>query len=97
MHSLAGVEALAPATPDQRCVSFLPNAHISDRFMCHYSMIGLGGTVTCVPDHERLWDTLRAVRPTRFHGVPRTFEKLADFARAQIDGDAELTAAFEAS
>ena len=74
MHSLAGVEVLAPATPDQRCVSFLPNAHISDRFMCHYSVIGLGGSVTCVPDHERLWDTLRAVRPTRFHGVPRTFE-----------------------
>jgi long-subunit acyl-CoA synthetase (AMP-forming) len=95
MHSLAGVEVLAPATPDQRCVSFLPNAHISDRFMCHYSVIGLGGSVTSVPDHERLWDTLRAVRPTRFHGVPRTFEKLADAAREQIDADPGLSAAYQ--
>jgi long-chain acyl-CoA synthetase len=93
MHSLAGVERLAPATPSQRCVSFLPNAHISDRFMCHYSVIGLGGSVTCVPDHEALWDTLREVRPTRFHGVPRTFEKLADAARAQIDADPALRVA----
>jgi long-subunit acyl-CoA synthetase (AMP-forming) len=94
MHSLAGVEVLAPATPNQRCVSFLPNAHISDRFMCHYSVIGLGGSVTCVPDHERLWDTLRDVRPTRFHGVPRTFEKLADAARAQIEAEPALEAAY---
>jgi long-subunit acyl-CoA synthetase (AMP-forming) len=95
MHSLAGVEVLAPATPNQRCVSFLPNAHISDRFMCHYSVIGLGGSVTSVPDHERLWDTLREVRPTRFHGVPRTFEKLADAARAQISQDPALEVALE--
>jgi long-subunit acyl-CoA synthetase (AMP-forming) len=97
MHSLAGVEALAPRSMEHRGVSFLPNAHISDRFICHYSTLGIGGTLTGVPEHERLWDTLREVRPTRFHGVPRTFEKLADFARAQIEADPELSAALEAS
>ena len=98
MSSLAGVDALAPRTVEHRGVSFLPSAHISDRFICHYSTIALGGTLTCVADHERLWDTLREVRPTRFHGVPRTFEKLADFGRAQIEADPELTAvALEAS
>src|ERR1700748_3211464 len=55
----------------------------------------LGGTTTCVPDHERLWDTLREVRPTRFHGVPRTFEKLAEQTRAQIAADPALTAALK--
>ena len=97
MSSLAGVDALAPPTVEHRGVSFLPSAHITDRFICHYSTLWLGGTLTCVADHERLWDTIREVRPTRFHGVPRTFEKLADFARAQIDADPELSAAFEAS
>jgi long-subunit acyl-CoA synthetase (AMP-forming) len=97
MASLAGVDALAPHGPEHRGVSFLPNAHITDRFICHYSTIWLGGTLTCVPDHERLWDTLRGVRPTRFHGVPRTFEKLADSARALIATDPELNAAFDAS
>jgi long-subunit acyl-CoA synthetase (AMP-forming) len=40
---------------------------------------------------------MREVRPTRFHGVPRTFEKLADFARAQIEADPALTEALDAS
>lgn len=95
--SLAGVDALVPRSVEHRGVSFLPSAHISDRFICHYSTLWLGGTLTCVADHERLWDTLRQVRPTRFHGVPRTFEKLADFARAQIEADGALSAAFDAS
>jgi long-subunit acyl-CoA synthetase (AMP-forming) len=96
MHSIAGVEQLAPTTPGQRGVSFLPNAHISDRFICHYSTMGLGGTLTCVPDHEDLWDAIVATRPTRFHGVPRTFEKLLDRARSVIDADPQLGAALEA-
>jgi long-chain acyl-CoA synthetase len=94
MASLAGSASLAPLRRGHRGVSFLPNAHISDRFMCHYSTIGLGGTLTCVPEHEWLWDTLREVRPTLFHGVPRTFEKLADLARAQIEADPSLGEAF---
>ena len=97
MSSLAGVDALAPRTAEHRGVSFLPSAHISDRFICHYSTLWLGGTLTCVADHELLWGTLREVRPTRFHAVPRTFEKLADFARAQIEADAGLSAALETS
>jgi long-subunit acyl-CoA synthetase (AMP-forming) len=84
LHGVAGSKALAPVTQPHQTVSFLPNAHISDRFMGHYYTIVIGGTTTCVPEHERLWDTLREVRPTRFHGVPRTFEKLADHARAYM-------------
>jgi long-chain acyl-CoA synthetase len=95
LHGLSGSLALAPAREPHRTVSFLPNAHISDRFMGHYYPMVLGGTTTCVPDHERLWDTLRDVRPTRFHGVPRTFEKLAEQARGQIAADPALTAALE--
>jgi long-chain acyl-CoA synthetase len=90
MHGLSGSLALAPAREPHRTVSFLPNAHISDRFMGHYYLMALGGTTTCVPHHERLWDTLREVRPTRFHGVPRTFEKLAEQAREQIEAEPEL-------
>jgi long-subunit acyl-CoA synthetase (AMP-forming) len=95
VHGLSGSLALAPAGQPHRTVSFLPSAHISDRFMGHYYLMALGGTTTCVPDHERLWDTLREVRPTRFHGVPRTFEKLAEQARAQIEADPALTAGLE--
>ena len=92
MHSVRGVDHFAVTAP-HRGVSFLPAAHITDRFICHASLIVLGGTVTCVPDHEGLWDAIRATRPTRFFGVPRTCEKLAEQAQAIITGDPRLEAA----
>jgi long-chain acyl-CoA synthetase len=95
MHSLSGSVALAPCRAIHRGVSFLPAAHITDRFICHYTTIGLGGTLTSVPDPNDLWDAIVDVRPTRFFGVPRTFEKLLDRARAVIDADPALQAALE--
>lgn len=95
MAGVAGVEEMAPTTPGQTTVSFLPAAHISDRFICYYSTLVLGGTITCVDDHENLWDQLAATRPTRFHGVPRTFEKLLQRAHAILDEDPALRSAFE--
>ena len=95
MHSLSGSVALAPATTAHRGISFLPAAHITDRFICHYTTIGLGGTLTSVPDPNDLWDAIHDVRPSRFFGVPRTYEKLLDRARVLIDADPALQTAFE--
>jgi long-subunit acyl-CoA synthetase (AMP-forming) len=95
MHSLRGVDKLAPARMAHRAVSFLPAAHITDRFICHYTTIALGGTQTSVPDPNDLWDAIHHVRPTRFFGVPRTWEKLLDRARVLIDADPALQAALE--
>lgn len=93
--SLAGVYRHAPASPGGRGVSFLPAAHITDRFICHYQTAAFGGTLTCVPDHDDLWDAIVEARPTRFFGVPRTWEKLAERALASIDSDPELVEALE--
>jgi long-subunit acyl-CoA synthetase (AMP-forming) len=93
MAALRGIDAMAPATPRGRGVSFLPSAHIVDRFVCHYTTIGYGGTLTTVPDPDGLWDAIHETRPTRFFGVPRTWEKLADRARVTAAGDAALQAA----
>src|SRR5215217_5884579 len=95
MHSLSGSVALAPCRTPHRGLSFLPAAHITDRFICHYTTIGLGGTLTSVPDPNDLWDAIADVRPSRFFGVPRTYEKLLDRARAAIDADPALQTAFE--
>jgi long-subunit acyl-CoA synthetase (AMP-forming) len=93
MSSLTGVEAMSPATPFGRNVSFLPAAHITDRFVCHYTAIGTGNALTCVSDPDTLWDAIVATRPTRFFGVPRTWEKLQDRARAVIEGRPDLESA----
>jgi long-chain acyl-CoA synthetase len=90
MHSLRGVDVHAPARAEHVGLSFLPAAHITDRFICHYTTMALGGTLTSVPDPDRLWDAIADVRPTRFFGVPRTWEKLADRARAMIDANPGL-------
>lgn len=95
MNSLRGMEEINPSTVPHRGVSFLPAAHITDRFICHYTTIGLGGTLTCVPNPDRLWDAITDTRPTRFFGVPRTWEKLADRARTMIGDDPGLTRALE--
>lgn len=89
MNSLRGVDHHVTTEP-HRGVSFLPAAHITDRFICHYSTLGLGGRLMCVPDHADLWDAIVASRPTRFFGVPRTCEKLAERARVMIEADPAL-------
>jgi long-chain acyl-CoA synthetase len=89
MNSLRGVEDHVSTEP-HRGVSFLPAAHITDRFICHYSTLGLGGRLVCVPDPDDLWDAIASTRPTRFFGVPRTCEKLAERARALIEADPAL-------
>ncbi|MEA2214398.1 MAG: long-chain acyl-CoA synthetase, partial [Solirubrobacteraceae bacterium] len=89
MNSLRGVDHHVSADP-HRGVSFLPAAHITDRFICHYSTLGLGGRLVCVPDPDDLWEAIATTRPTRFFGVPRTCEKLAGRARSLIDADSAL-------
>jgi long-subunit acyl-CoA synthetase (AMP-forming) len=94
LNSLRGVDHHVVTAP-HRGVSFLPAAHITDRFICHYSLLGLGGRLVCVPDPDDLWEAIRETRPTRFFGVPRTCEKLAEQARALIGADPDLQRALE--
>lgn len=82
--SLAGYGAVASVTPNGRVLSYLPASHIADRFGSHYASIAFGHTVTCVCNHEELYDEIRAVRPTHFLAVPRVLEKLGDAARTAV-------------
>lgn len=66
-----------PATAGGRIISFLPSAHLADRWSSHYlCSIGLGFTVTCVADPQTIIDHLSTVRPTLWGSVPRIFEKI---------------------
>jgi long-subunit acyl-CoA synthetase (AMP-forming) len=57
-------------------VSYLPAAHVADRWSAHYWPMLLGTTVTCVADGAQVMEALPAVRPTIWGSVPRVFEKL---------------------
>jgi long-subunit acyl-CoA synthetase (AMP-forming) len=69
--------ARAPSRPHGRVLSFLPSAHIADRWSAHYhASMTLGFEVTTVADARRIAEALAAVRPTIFGSVPRVDEKL---------------------
>jgi long-chain acyl-CoA synthetase len=65
-----------PPGPGDRVVSYLPLAHIAERYGSHYSPILTGEQVTPLADAKALLGALTDVRPTIFGGVPRVWEKL---------------------
>ncbi|MCW2808989.1 MAG: AMP-dependent synthetase, partial [Marmoricola sp.] len=57
-------------------VSYLPYAHIAERVLGIYIPLVTGGRVHLVGDPSQLVAALGEVRPTRFFGVPRVWEKI---------------------
>jgi long-subunit acyl-CoA synthetase (AMP-forming) len=88
LQNVRNVHTLSPASPHGKVISYLPMAHLFERWFSHYGQIGLGYTVTCVPEVGRLAEGLAAVSPTRFIAVPRVYEKLAAGAEAMMDAGA---------
>ena len=95
LQNVRNVHTLSPASAHGKVISYLPMAHLFERWFSHYGQIGLGYTVTCVGDAKRLAEGLVATSPTRFIAVPRVYEKLAAGAQAMIDGGATPQAARE--
>lgn len=94
--ALHGTLELAPSTGGDT-LSYLPLNHIAERFMSHYTALATGTTIHSVPDAAALHEEIVRVRPTRFFGIPRVYEKLADRAHALVDADRALPAALEVS
>ena len=57
-------------------ISYLPSAHVADRFTSHYAAMLFGVSVTCCPDPRQVAGLLPATRPTLFVSVPRIWQKL---------------------
>lgn len=87
LANVRNVHTLAPASPHGKVISYLPMAHLFERWFSHYGQIGLGYTVTCVGDAKRLAEGIAAVNPTRFVGVPRIYEKLAAVIERLLEAD----------
>ena len=74
---IEGVASAVPLTPGGRTLSYLPSAHIADRWSSHYTaLMTYGSTVTTVADLTQVIPVAAQVRPTVFGGVPRVWEKL---------------------
>jgi long-chain acyl-CoA synthetase len=72
-----GCAAVIPFPVFGRCTSYLPSAHIADRWLSHYyPSIMFGATVTTVADVRRVVGVLPEVRPSAWNTVPRIWEKI---------------------
>jgi long-chain acyl-CoA synthetase len=76
LAGLTGTYPIIPAGPADRAVSYLPMAHIAERYFGHYGAMLAGVQVTLVADATALPGALHDTRPTIFGGVPRVWEKL---------------------
>jgi long-chain acyl-CoA synthetase len=62
--------------PGGRGISFLPSAHIADRWAALYAQMIFGTTVHCCPNPREMVAYSIEVKPTVWGGVPRIWEKL---------------------
>ena len=69
--------------PGDRTTSYLPHAHMADRFTGHYGPMAYAETVTVVPDPREIVAALPDARPTIWVAVPRIWEKLKAALEAQ--------------
>src|SRR5437868_2578622 len=75
MWTLESVQRFWAIEP-QTLVSYLPLAHVAERFTSQWRGIALGHEVWLCPDPNQLLPFLVEARPTFFVGVPRVWEKL---------------------
>jgi len=76
LAELRGCREVLPATTGERSTSYLPAAHVADRWASHYTSMALGHTITYVSDPRAVVAALPEVRPTVWGAVPRVWEKI---------------------
>jgi long-subunit acyl-CoA synthetase (AMP-forming) len=69
-------DAVRATKPNGRSISFLPSAHIADRWAQLYGQMAFGTTVHCCPNPREMVAYSIEVKPTVWGGVPRIWEKL---------------------
>jgi long-subunit acyl-CoA synthetase (AMP-forming) len=70
------VDQIREVKPGGRGISFLPSAHIADRWASLYAQMIYGSTVYCCPNPREMVVYSIEVKPTAWGGVPRIWEKL---------------------
>jgi long-chain acyl-CoA synthetase len=70
-------------------ISFLPSAHIADRWAGLYAQMFYGNCVFCCPDPRQMVAYSIEVKPTVWGGVPRIWEKLKAAIEIGIAAEAD--------
>jgi long-subunit acyl-CoA synthetase (AMP-forming) len=84
LAELAATTALVPISPADSVISYLPDAHIANRWGTHYNSLLTGMQVVTLADMKQMITVLPAVRPTFFGAVPQVWYKLKAGIEAQL-------------
>jgi long-chain acyl-CoA synthetase len=87
MAEVRSLSQLLPIEPGARITSFLPSAHIADRWSTHYNSMVFGLQITCIANPRDVVSSLPDVRPTVWGSVPRIWEKMQAALEAGIEAD----------
>jgi long-subunit acyl-CoA synthetase (AMP-forming) len=84
MEQCRAVASTLPMSTGGRQLSYLPSAHIADRWLTHYNAgIVHGATIYSVADPRQVVAALPEARPTVWGAVPRIWEKIKAALEAQ--------------
>lgn len=75
---------LVPADVDDSVISYLPDAHIANRWGAHYKSLATGMQIVTLADLRQMITVLPAVRPTFFGAVPQVWYRLKAGIEAQL-------------
>jgi long-chain acyl-CoA synthetase len=76
MAEMDALKGYFPLSHKDKLVSYLPDAHIANRWGAHYNNMRFGIQITTVDDPKQLVATLPTVRPTFFGAVPAVWYKV---------------------
>ncbi|HKT82200.1 MAG TPA: AMP-binding protein, partial [Solirubrobacterales bacterium] len=82
-------DEVQPTAPGGRMISYLPSAHIADRWAGLYAQMIYGSCVYCCPDPRQMVAYSIEVKPTVWGGVPRIWEKLKAAIEVGIAAEAD--------
>lgn len=83
LELLEAVTDVAGVDTGGRIMSYLPSAHVGDRWSAHCWWMTLGAELTCVQDMQTVGAATAALHPTIWGSVPRVWEKLRAALEAQ--------------
>jgi long-subunit acyl-CoA synthetase (AMP-forming) len=84
LAELAATTGIVPITPDDSVISYLPDAHIANRWGAHYNSLLTGMQIVTLADMKQMINVLPDVRPTFFGAVPQVWYKLKAGIEAQL-------------
>ena len=85
LDNLTDIEPWSAISTDDVTLSFLPMAHVAERFFGFYNRISTGMPNYFASSIPKVIDEVQQTRPTVFGGVPRIFEKAYAKMMSQVE------------